>query len=385
MMWVRSLGIFQVLELKAYDQLLRLRLNEGRDPRLVVVEATEPDIQKYGGFPLPDATLAQVIDRLEQHQPRVIGLDIFRPVVDGHPELISHFQNNNHLIAICAAKEAHNPDKSTYSPPPGLPEDRLGFSDAVNDNDAIRRRHLLFIQPDKDDPCTTEFSFSARIALYYLKEVKHIEATTLSKDEIKIDKTIFKRLQTNTGAYKNLDNRGFQIILNYRASRDVAQRVSFSQVLEGKVAPDLVKNKIILIGVTGQSSGDFVFTPYSAHKRPYQPMPGVLIQAHGISQILSAVLDGRPLLWVWSQWGEAFWLWGWSLLGGVIVWRCQGILSLAVATGVIIVILHIVCFGFLTHGGWVPLVPSALALVATSGVRLLYKNSPNYHQFYKSQ
>jgi CHASE2 domain-containing sensor protein len=83
-----------------------------------VVEATEEDINRYG-FPLPDATLAQVVEKLETHQPRVMGLDIFRdrPRGPGHAALASHLQHNSRLIALCSVREAYNPNKPGIAPP----------------------------------------------------------------------------------------------------------------------------------------------------------------------------------------------------------------------------------------------------------------------------
>ncbi|NES23862.1 MAG: CHASE2 domain-containing protein [Symploca sp. SIO3E6] len=114
---VRELGMLQRWELQAYDQLMRLRPDEGLDSRLLVVEATEEDVNRYG-FPLADAILAQVLEKLELHQPRVIGLDIFReqPREPGHAILVSRLQQNDRLIALCSVSEADNPNKpGTFS------------------------------------------------------------------------------------------------------------------------------------------------------------------------------------------------------------------------------------------------------------------------------
>jgi CHASE2 domain-containing sensor protein len=373
-MGVRQLGMLQAWELQAYDQLLRLRPDEGLDLRLLVVEATEEDINRYG-FPLPDATLAQVVEKLEPHQPRVIGLDIFRdrPIGDGHAALASQLQHNDQLIALCSAKEASNPNKPGIKPPPKLPKDRMGFSDVVVDPDGILRRHLLFMQPYHTDPCTIDHSFSVRVALHYLA-AEGIKPQTLPGDRVQLGKTVFSPLEVNTGAYQKLDARGFQLMLNYRSSQNLARRVRLAEVLSGQVNPTWVKDRIVLIGVTAPVSNatDYFFTPYSAGEWPYQKMPGVIVQAQMVSQILSAVLDKRPLLWVWNWWGEVLWVWGWSMVGGLIAWGIPRRLYLVLAASTAIGILYGICFVLLTQGGWVPLVPSALALLATGGSVVAY-------------
>ena len=46
-------------------------------------------------------------------------------------------------------------------------------------------------------------------------------------------------------------------------------------------------------------------TPYNTDLRP------VTLQAQMVSQIISAALDDRPLLWVWKSWQEIAWIYGW--------------------------------------------------------------------------
>ncbi|MDZ7961937.1 MAG: CHASE2 domain-containing protein [Aulosira sp. DedQUE10] len=90
---------------------------------------------------------------------------------------------------------------------------------------------------------------------------------------------------------------------------------------------------------------------------------GVIVQAHMVSQILSAVLDSRPLLTVWSAWVEIAWIGCWSFLGGILAQRFQYLLTLGLAGGIAIAILYIFCFGLLVWGYWIPFVPPAFTFV----------------------
>lgn len=376
-MVIRQLGMLQLWELKAFDQLMRLRPNPGVDSRLLVVEATDAEINRYG-YPLPDQTLVQVLDKLESDQPRVIGLDIFRerPREPGHQALSRQLQQNQKFIALCKARVANNPENSGIKPPSGVPESRLGFSNIMPDPDGITRSHLVFMHPYHDDPCATNHSFSARVALHYLaQEGIEPQDIVINKNipvkKIRLGKTVLTELSANAGGYHNRDDRGFQVLLNYRET--VARQVTVTQLLEGKVKPELVKDKIVLIGITAKIAKDYHFTPYSALKWPYQEMPGVIIQAQMVSQMISAAFGERPLLSVWSVWGDLFWVWGWSIIGGTIAWRCGRILYWGVATITATGVLYLLCFGLFTLGVWVPLVPSALALVATSGIVVVYR------------
>ncbi|NES44010.1 CHAT domain-containing protein, partial [Moorena sp. SIO2C4] len=65
-MVVRSLGLFQPWELQGFDQLMRLRPDEGPDPRLLLVTITEDDVQyqpkeERGAASLSDRSLAKLL------------------------------------------------------------------------------------------------------------------------------------------------------------------------------------------------------------------------------------------------------------------------------------------------------------------------------------
>ena len=363
---LRHLGMFQSWELKTFDHLMRLRPNEGSDPRLLIVEATEEDLNRYG-FPLPDATLAQALEQLVPHQPRVIGLNIFRD----RPVEPSYLQQNSRLVALCSVREADKPNKPGIAPPPALPPDRLGFSDVVVDADGVLRRHLMFMQPHHSDPCKTNHAFSNQIAFQYLAAAG-LEPQLTPENDVQLGQVVFKDLSASAGGYQQLDDRGFQVMLNYRASKAIAQQVTLTDVLSGRVNPEWVQDRAILIGVTAPVSSNAFATPYSAGKHTYHRMSGVLVQAHKVSQILSAALDRRPLLWTWPHWGEAIWIAAWSAAGGIIAWRCHRGLSWLLVTGMMGGTLYGICLGLLLQGGWIPLVPAEFVLIASGGSAIAY-------------
>lgn len=150
--------------------------------------------------------------------------------------------------------------------------------------------------------------------------------------------------------------------------------------------PEVVKDRIVLIGVTAQSAHDYIPTPYSPQPGFYQEMPGVIVQAQMVSQIVSAVEDGRPLISVWSIWGEVLWIWAWSAVGAAIALICRiRLYALLAITGALLV-LCIVCLVLLVSGYWVPLVPSALVLVVTSSTMTIYLASLEQQQmFFKTK
>jgi CHASE2 domain-containing sensor protein len=364
---VRALGGLQPLELKAYDHLMRMRPAEPADDRVLVVEATEADVKRYG-FPLPDQTLAQVIETLNIYQPRVVGLDIFRDsaVAPGTAKLTQLLQKNSQIIGICSVADVTNLDnKPGIAPPSALPEARLGYSDVVFDPDRIVRRHLLFMQPDYNDACTTDHSLSMRVALTYLAS-EGIFPQTLPGARIQLGHLILNPLSPNSGPYQNIDHRGIQILLNYR--QQAVRRVSITDLLEGNVDPRWIQDQIILVGVSAPISSDYFLTPYSASQWPYQQVPGVLVQSQMVSHIISAVLDDRPLIQVGTIWTELLWIWGWSMVGGGIGMVVSRSRNRAIVVAGAVGVLWLSCWGAFILGFWIPLIPAAMVLVIMGGL-----------------
>lgn len=367
-MGVRQIGVLEGLELGAFDGLVRLQPDRGVDPRLLVVAITEDDIRNLKKSPpIDDRTLSEVLVKLDRYQPRAIGLDIYRdlPVEPGNAELATDLQINPNLVAICGGS-------GNIAPPPTVPTSRLGFSDVVLDSDRIVRRNLLFVTPDPESKCRANYSFAAQLALRYL-EKQGIKGQKTSQEELQIGSIALKPINSHVGGYHQVDNRGYQILLQYRSSQSVARQVTLTDVLQDRVDPNLVKDRIVLIGVTAASSNDFFYTPYSARGREDLRMPGIILQAQMVSQILSVVLDGQPLLWSWSGWIIALWVWGWSLLGGIIAWYLRHPLLLIAGNVVAAIALTAISYLLFSIGGWIPLIPPLLGLVATAVSVISYK------------
>ena len=370
---VRYLGVLQPLELSAFDYLMTWRPKEEPEPRILIVTVTENDVQNQNpqerrGASISDRSLAKLVEKLQQHQPQVIGMDIYRdfPLDQKYANLIAYMKQYPRFIAVCEV--GGTKDHSGTKPPPGIPKYRLSFSDIPVDPDQVIRRQLLGMAIDPKSFCGTDTAFSFRVAEAYLA-AKGIKSQRSPERDLQIGNVVFKQLQPDAGGYQQIDARGYQIMLNYRASQVVAQQVTLSEILSDRIEsqlPNLVKNRIILIGTTAPSFKDYFPTPYTTI-RASEEMPGVIIQAHMVSQILSAVLDRRPLLWFLPAWGEIIWVWIWSLVG-ILTGYMRSSLRLVLAGSAAVIILGGLCFVLLLKGGWMPLVPAVFALVIAMAV-----------------
>ncbi len=379
----RFFGVMESAELRVYDQLMRLRPSEPQDERFLIVEvdaasseALRRDMIRGDYEPgigtIPDKALAEVLATLSAHQPQLIGLDFYRDF-EAQPELAERFRQTQNLIALC--KGSYNNEQGNI-PPREVPMERVGFNDISEDGEHFVRRHLLLQEPDPKF-CNTPEAFSFVLARQYL-EARGISYTSPVDDEdnvvgdMKFGETAIPQLRGNGSPYPDIGG-GYQTLLNYRVHKgdpnNLAPTVSLEDVLNGNVSARDIQDRIVMIGYT-----DMTDTHADLWNTPYGDMPGVILQTQMASQIISAVLDERPLIGWLPLWGESLWILGWSTVGGLVIWWCSRSLGRsAIGAIVTLVALSGACYIILvSQGGWVPLVPPAIAVVVIgSGIGYL--------------
>ncbi|WP_448604592.1 CHASE2 domain-containing protein, partial [Thermoleptolyngbya sp.] len=372
---LRQVGGVEPLELRIYDRMVRLRAADASDPRLLVVEITEADIQALQRATPSDETLAQAIALLQQHQPRVIGLDLHRdvPQEPGHAQLQTQLQAPN-LVAITKLGESAG---DRIPPPPGLPAERIGFNDFVIDRDGVIRRSLLFAHTERE----THTSLSLRLAIAYLKpDGIRPRPSAANPDDLQLGASVFLPLQASSGAYQRLDSSGYQTLLDYRARQHPARRVSLSQVLSQEFQPEWVRDKIVLIGTTAPSGKDLFYTPFSAGEAVSHQMPGVIVHAQMVSQFLDAATGARSPFWFWQEWQEWLWIFGWAMVGGAVAWGVRHPLMLGLSSVGLLGLIAGAGFGLFLQQGWVPMVAPAIASMMALGTVVAYRAQQSHRQ-----
>jgi adenylate cyclase len=369
---LKQLGALEPAELKAYDTMIQLRPEADVDPRLLIVAITEEDLRAENRSTPSDLAIAKALANLQQHQPQVIGLDLYRdiPQQPGTTALREQLQNPN-LITIT---KLGNSEVDTIPPPPGVPPERVSFNDLLVDPDGVIRRNLLY--------GGDYASFSLTLALRYLAAQGITpQPSPFNADDLKLGKAIFVGLQPNSGGYQYNDAQGYQILLSYHA-RQVARQVTLAEVLDGKVNPEWIKGKVVLIGTTAVSSKDFFYTPYSAATQVDHQMSGVEIHGQMVSQFLSAALSQRSLYWYLPEWGEWIWIVGWAVLGACLAWWIRHPLGLGLTNAGMLVLLGGSSFLFLLQEGWVPVVAPAIAFSLSAVTMVTYRaqRSQRQHQ-----
>lgn len=372
---VRALGYFQALEWLAFDSFLRLRPSESIDERVVIVGINEADIRSVGAYPIPDREIASLLRTLQIYKPRAIGLDIVRdlPVEPSHEQLVAAFKASKNLIAI----EKVLPEK--IAPPPDLPPEQIGFSDAIRDADGHLRRNLL------GTPTSTGYKFSLSLRLveaYLATEGITLENGINDQNAMRFGKTEIPRFLPNYGGYVGADAGGVQVLINFRSGQKRFRTLSLNDIKTRNFNSNWLRDRLVLIGITSPGI-DMVNSSAISGVNPGTGLAyGVEIQAHAVSQILNAVKENRPLLKVWSDIWEYLWLFGWSITG-IILGRLtqsplRNILSIVIAS---VGLVGISCIS-LTWGLWLPVVPAIFVLVCNGVILAAFYQ---YYQALQSQ
>lgn len=85
-------------------------------------------------------------------------------------------------------------------------------------------------------------------------------------------------------------------MLRYRSRHRPARQISISQLLSGQYDPTWLEDRVVLMGTTAASLKDRFYTPFSFNQDEDLTMPGVIIHAQMVSQLLD-LLEGKPTLY----------------------------------------------------------------------------------------
>jgi CHASE2 domain-containing sensor protein/CheY-like chemotaxis protein/nitrogen-specific signal transduction histidine kinase len=362
---LRLAGALQLLELVALDQFFRLRPLEPADPRIVIVTIDESDIKKLGQWPMSDAVMARLLLTLKQQNPRAIGLDLYRdlPVEPGHQELVKVFTSTPNLIGI--KKVVKKTDNGAVEAPPMLRQlGQVSASDMVLDADGKLRRSLLYLKTQDNQLI---LSLGAKLAFAYLAtEGITPQEVDRSKSQFRLGQAVFAPLQANDGGYIRADVGGYQILSNFRRLRHGFRTISMTAVLEGQIPANLVRDRIVLIGATAESVNDRFYTSYSTTLGTAPA--GVEIHAHLTSQLLSAALDGRPLLQASSETLEGLWTLAWSGIGAILGWRSTSLRWRVIVVLFFGITLLSSAYLLFLAGWWLIVISPLIALVGTATI-----------------
>lgn len=362
--FVRSFGWLQPLELKAYGWMLRQAPTEDYGNRVVLVDITQDDYEYYQfedarQGSINDEKLYELLQNLDSYQPAAIAIALLRDRPDDikSPKLRSYLENpnNDHIYGICYAGNTVSDDDA---PSPYISDARIGFDNLINDKDGTIRRQLLAMgqESDKRD-CETNQSIELKLTARYIKSYapsKSLWAADHSKD-IYFGNMKLPRLEANPGAYqsKDTDLKGLQLMFkpyNNGLSQGV-RRFELVDLLDKKNISDSdLRDRIVFVG-TSREGSKLQLTPYGS-------ITTAALHAQMTSQIIDHIIDGRPLIITLSSLIEIMWIAIWTTAVSYLLRYRYSSLTFTLAA----IIFTIICITILHQGIWVPFVPAILGI-----------------------
>ncbi|HEX2549205.1 MAG TPA: CHASE2 domain-containing protein, partial [Gammaproteobacteria bacterium] len=294
---VRLIGGLQFFEFMALDFLLRIAPEEKPDEHIVIIGITEEDLKKQNTYFVTDEEIAKLLNYLNQYEPAIIGLDIYRDVPFGskRAELVKAFNlknKNNESIVIGVDKFAEKIEQKCQgdiAAAPELPDDQVGFTNLPLDMDGNTRRAILA----SIDECTKDkklrFSLAIRLAEKYLNgkgyelnndphDDREIVFTSKNSNKIvklprfasfpefnleqeeEIKENHHRKLGNILATYGGYirPNDGLnQILLSARRHKNPYRTFSLSAIKLGEVKKKDIQGRIVLIAMTSESHKDF--------------------------------------------------------------------------------------------------------------------------------
>jgi adenylate cyclase len=291
----------------------------------------------------------------------------------GHDQLLDVFGSTPNLvggekIAYGISTAEATLDRAAIAPPPLLAElGQVGAVNLIQDNDGTIRRGLVAMQIN--DQGDSQISFGLYLAALYLEanQIPYVEALEAMQP-----------LTENYGGYTRTDADGVQFFLDYNNTSSRFTIVSMFDVLEGKIEPDLMRDRVVLIGITAPSEKDYFVTPLDRSIwGDFGQTSGVEIHAQVVSYFLSYFADNRMGIRAWAEPLEWLWILGWAIAASIISWkwrhaRSKGkdaqsrvnfiylFIQTASTLGLVGLLVGISYVAFLA-GWWIPVVPPLIA------------------------
>lgn len=327
-------------------------------PNLVTIVAIDDaTVRDQGSYPLPREKLAELIDAVARHRPRLVVVDVLlvdSGPPDGDAALAGALGRTNAVIAAAAlfdrARQAvAEPNDSPLARLPTaarfllpLPsfaaQAGVGVVNITTDANGIPRSIPMLFRSSE----TVMVSLPLRAA------------SAASHDDAKI--------AANRLAVAGADiatDIGHLLPLSFYGPRGSIRTISAGNVLNGQASADDIEGRVVVVGVTVTGGGDFFQTPFDP------VMPGVEVISTGITHLLAGDTPLRNAALHRADAAIAIML---AMLSvGLLAWR-RNLVGLVAIAAVIAVWATINVLAF-SHGIWMS---AALPIAAAAPPVLLF-------------
>lgn len=255
--------VFWRADLAIYDAALPIRAAPGD---IVIVAADDASIAQLGRWPWPRATHARLMDQLTRAGARAVAFDILftepdtqSPAADA--ELAAAISRGPPTVLPLAVEMpgAGRPLR-VLEPIASLSRVAAGVGHVhlELDRDGVGRSVFLLEGPGE-------------------AKFPHLMLTLLRHAPQEAPPVLSGARHPDPAGAGAVWVRDFQMLIPFLGAPGHFNRLSYVDVLEGRVAADALRGKLVLVGVTAQGTGDAYPTPRSGQG---VAMPGVEISAN---------------------------------------------------------------------------------------------------------
>lgn len=250
----RSVGVLQRLELAHYDWMVAKSATSNLARNVVIVAIEEQDIKSWG-WPLSDQKLADILEVLTTAGVSAIGVDIYREtsVAPGRSALEQAFSGSN---TIWITKLDASGENSIPAPAFAEKSGRVGFADVPVDSDGVARRALLLVHRESG----LALSLGTQLAMLASNQ-SGLKAWPQDPRVLMFGQTPVPRLIEGFGSYLELDDSGYQILLEYPNKLPVAAIIPARELLSYGTNMESLSGKVAIVGITSPSIKDNFRTP----------------------------------------------------------------------------------------------------------------------------
>lgn len=358
-----------------YDALLKISGRPAPDD-IVIVGIDNNSLSELGRWPWDRKVHSELIDRLTKSGAKAVLFDILltesnSETAAGDNLLAQSVNENGRTVLPVAVEQLRGGGQLIESLPyPGLAETAaaLGHAHVELDEDGIARS--VYLEEGLGSPHWPHIT----VAVLRLNSPNNW--VDLPGD----------RGETSRGYSINRVKRDHRILIPYAGAPGHFSNLSYLNVLKGRVNGDLLKDKIVLVGMTATGLGDALPTPLSGYG---QPMPGVEVNAN----ILDALRQRIVIVPLATKWRLL--ISGFLVLLPPILFPFLTPRAVLLTTGLLIVGTFILSGGFLQFlHWWFPPVAAIICLSLSypfwswrrleTAVRYLDKELANLHAERKS-
>jgi two-component system, OmpR family, sensor histidine kinase ResE len=380
------------LDSAARDWLVRSRGKIAPPPEIAIIAIDEVSIARLGRFPWPRALMARGLELISASRPKVIALDVLysEPTMPADDQALATAiaRAGNVVVASQLTRTTGDNGESGVVWLRPLPEIAsaaagVGHVNVVPSHDGIVRALLLRQADDGGAAVWAMAAEAARVADRNrggaLRESPGAAQIGAHRVPVYSDgDEIILGAQNDGARFERLRPARLHIDYVGPGGSFAGQTYSFSDLLEGKIGQDKLRDKYVLIGATAAALGDRVATPFAYAEndpglRADELTPGIEVLANSLSTILRErfyrELPDWLMISLTSLSAMSVYL-SLTLLQG----RREGVKQIAAMVGSVSILLLTAYFAFTRWLIILPLVPVIAAGVTAAMLSLLRRS-----------